>query len=168
VSIGHDRDVPLAQLAADASGSTPTAAAHLVHATWSPLTERVPRLAQQLAYGYDAALSSARADVDALTHRLTVHLSRLAGAGELLHTRLAHGLQRIGARIGTLKEQVAAHERHLDASNPERLLRLGYSIVTDAAGGVIRRVGQIRQGQALTTRLTDGVFTGEVKTVERT
>ncbi len=168
VSIGHDRDVPLAQLAADASGSTPTATAHVVNKTWAPLTERVPRLAQRLAYGYEAALSSSRADVDAFTHRLAVHLGRLAGAGKLLHTRLAHGLQRIGARIGTLQEQVAAHERHLDASNPERLLRLGYSIVTDDAGGVIRRVGQIRQGQALTTRLTDGSFTAEVKTIERT
>lgn len=166
VSIGHDRDVPLAQMAADASGSTPTAAAHLINATWAPLTERVPRLAQKLAYGYEAAVSATRADLDGLTHRLAVHLSRLAGAGALLHHRLANGLDRIGVRIRQLKEIVAAAERHMDASNPERLLRLGYSIVTDDTGAVVRSAGQLRHGQAVRTRLAQGAFLAEVKELE--
>jgi exodeoxyribonuclease VII large subunit len=168
VSIGHDRDVPLAQMAADASGSTPTAAAHLINATWAPLTERLPRLAQKLIYEYGAALSSSHADVNALTHRLAVHLSRLAGAGTLLQHRLSNNLDRIGVRIRQLKESVAAAERHLDASNPERLLRLGYSIVTDETGAVIRGAGQLRHGQAIRTRLAQGAFLAEVKELEST
>jgi len=166
VSIGHDRDVPLAQLAADASGSTPTAAAHVINATWSPLTEQVPRLAQRLTYAYESALSAVRADADAMTHRLAVHLGRVAGAGDLLAHRLAAGLERVAARIEQCKEAVAAHERHLAAASPERLLKLGYSIVTDDTGAVIRSARQLRQGQAVRTRLAHGAFTADVKTLE--
>ncbi len=166
VSIGHDRDVPLSQMAADASGSTPTATAHVINRTWSPLTETLPRLSQRLAYSYEAALSSAAADADGLTHRLAVHLGRITGAGNLLAQRLAHGLDRIGSRIGQLQESVGSSERHLDASNPERLLRLGYSIVTDEAGAVIRGTGQLRRGQFVRTRLTAGAFLSEVKELQ--
>lgn len=165
VSIGHDRDVPLAQLAADASGSTPTAAAHIINATWAPLTEQLPRLAQRLAYAYDAALATARADTDGLAHRLAVHLGRVAGAGNLLAQRLSGGLERVGARIGQLREAITAHERHLAAANPERVLRLGYSIVTDEAGAVIRSARQLRAGQTVRTRLAQGAFAAEVNEV---
>jgi exodeoxyribonuclease VII large subunit len=168
VSIGHDRDVPLAQMAADASGSTPTAAAHVINRTWAPLTETLPRLAQRLSYSYEAALSAAAADTDGLTHRLAVHLGRITGAGNLLAQRLAHGLDRIGRRIGQLGETVAAHERHLDASNPERLLRLGYSIVTDGAGAVVRSTAHLKPGAAVRTRLASGAFLAEVKELQST
>lgn len=168
VSIGHDRDVPLAQLAADASGSTPTAAAHLVNATWAPLTERLPMLSQRLAFSFDGLLATANADADALVHRLAVHLGRIIGAGELLRERLSGALDRIGSRIAQCRETVAAAERHFAASDPERLLRLGYSIVTDASGAVIRSAAQLRPGAEVSARLARGAFHAEVKRIEST
>lgn len=163
VSIGHDRDVPLAQMAADASGSTPTATAHIINDTWSPLTQRLPRIAQQLAYAYDGALTGVRADVDALQQRCAVHAGRIVNHGRLLEQRLRHGCERIGARIAQLKETITNYARHMDAASPERLLRLGYSIVTDDVGAVVRGVGQLRHGQVVHTRLASGTFAAEVK-----
>lgn len=165
VSIGHDRDVPLAQMAGDASASTPTATAHLINASWDRLRS-VPQQAQRLSYVYTAALTAAGAEVSAASHRLSVHLARLVGRGNELHQRLRHGLERVGARLQGMQERVTAAERQLDASSPERLLRLGYSIVTDESGAVIRRSSQVRHGQLLTTQLSHGAFVSEVKELQ--
>ncbi|MCC6934616.1 MAG: exodeoxyribonuclease VII large subunit [Candidatus Yanofskybacteria bacterium] len=165
VSIGHDRDVPLAQMVADASGSTPTATAHIVNDTWAPLTQQLPRIAQQLAYAYDGALSGTRADVEALQQRCVVHVGRIVNHGRLLEQRLRHGCERVGARIAELHEIIGAHGRHIDAASPDRLLRLGYSIVTDHAGTVVRGIRQLHPGQEIGIRVTDGSFTAEVKEV---
>ena len=122
VAIGHAPDVPLAQMVADAVADTPTAAAHLVNDTWSPLTTDVPALASRLSYGFRAALDSCTARVDALA-------------------------------------------RHLEASDPERLLGLGYSIVTDRKGAVIRSSGQVAPGESVRTRVAKGAFTSTVDEV---
>jgi exodeoxyribonuclease VII large subunit len=168
ISIGHDRDVPLAQMAADASASTPTAVAHLINDTWAPLTQRLPQLAQKLSYGYESLLASSSADVQALAGRLAVHLGRIAGAGNLLQARLMRGLDQIGARIRQHRDAVDAAQRHLESSDPQRLLRLGYSIVTDDAGAVIRSASDMRHGQIVRTRLAKGAFLSEVKELQST
>lgn len=162
VSIGHDRDVPLAQLAADASASTPTGAAHVVNATWDRL-RNLPQTAQRLAYEYEAALSAASADVHASAQRLSIHLGRIAGRGMQLEHGLRQGLERLGARIVRMQDRILSAERHLQASSPERLLRLGYSIVTDESGAVIRGPAQLHHGQSVSARLAKGSFTAEVK-----
>jgi exodeoxyribonuclease VII large subunit len=166
ISIGHDRDVPLAQMAADASGSTPTATAHIINDTWAPLTQQVPRAAQRLMHAYESALSSARADADGLTHRLMIHCTRISGRGRELAHKLKDGLRRIGAQISHIGQIIQAAERQLASANPERQLALGYSIVTDEMGGVISSSAQLRHGQMVTTRLSRGSFTGEVKELQ--
>lgn len=165
VSIGHDRDVPLAQMAADASASTPTATAHLINATWDRLLQ-VPLLGQRLGSAYGAMLSSAQAEVRAAGHRLAVQLARLAGRGREFEHRLRRALERVGQRIAAIRDTVAAAERQIAASNPERLLRVGYSIVADETGAVIRSAHELRHGQTVRTRLARGAFTSVVKDLE--
>lgn len=166
VSIGHDRDVPLAQLAADASASTPTGAAHCINDTWSRLTTDVPMLSSRLMHGYEALIAANTADVRSLTHRMAVHLARLSGRGAQLRQRFLGGAERLGDRIRSMQNQIDVAARRLESANPERLLGLGYSIVTDASGAVIRSVDRISEGQELTTRVARGTFTSAVKRVE--
>lgn len=165
VSIGHDRDVPLAQMTADASASTPTATAHLINQSWAPLTADVPVLASRLAVAYQSALTSVQAEAAAHTSRLAVHLTRIAGRGAQLQQKLRAGLERIGDRIASIKEEITSRARHLDSSSPERLLRLGYSIVSDETGAVIRHARQLHHGQTVRTRLANGSFVSDVKDV---
>ncbi len=168
VSIGHHRDMPLAQMASDAEASTPTATAHVVNQSWAKLTTDVPALAAKLAYNYSTVLDAANADVRTSAGRLAVHLARLAGRGRELEQRLQYGLGRIGDRISAVREEVASYARHLDASSPERLLHLGYSIVSDAAGSIIRSAGQLHTDQEVRTRLANGSFVSAVKDVSST
>lgn len=162
VSIGHERDVPLAQMAADASASTPTGAAQAVNGTWDRL-RTLPQTAQRLSFAYDAVLSTVGADISAYGHRLSTQLARIAGAADRLSQQLGHALSHIGNQIDRVRESVGRYERQLSASNPQRLLKLGYSIVEDEMGGVIRSSGQLRRGQSIRTRLAKGSFTADVK-----
>lgn len=164
-AIGHHRDVPLAAMVADQSPSTPSIAAGLINSSWDRL-RNLGQTAQQLEHAFDSVLGSALADVDAHTHRLATHLARLAGRGRELQQSLAAALERVGHGIARMRQTVDAAARQLVAANPERQLRLGYSIVTDATGAVVRSVGQLRHGQTLATRLARGSFTSEVKELE--
>lgn len=163
-AIGHDRDVPIAQMVSDASPSTPTAAAMLINNSWRRLRE-VDKTVQRLSYAFESALITIKADVRSHTHRLVGFLARLAGKGRELEQSLRGALERVGHTIARIAQAVSAAERHLAAANPEQLLRLGYSIVTSADGKVVRSADRIVSGALVTTRLAEGSFTSEIKEV---
>jgi exodeoxyribonuclease VII large subunit len=165
VSIGHDRDVPLAQMAADASASTPTATAVLINASWERL-RNVHERTHALSYAMERALSDERGRLDGAWHRLDGFVQRILGAGQRLQQRIAMAMQRVGQGIEQVRQAVDAAERQLAAMNPERQLRLGYSIVTDDTGAVIRSAAQLRHGQTIRTRLSKGAFASEVKELQ--
>lgn len=166
VSIGHDRDVPLAQMAADASASTPTAVAHMINASWDRL-RNVDHVARRLEYAFSSRLASVRADVASHTQHLMIHLGRLSGRGRELAHQLTAAFERVGHGIAHIRQVIESAERHLAASSPERLLRLGYSIVTDESGAVVRTIKDVRPGQHVHTRLAKGAFTAEVRDIDK-
>ncbi|GAB0056379.1 Exodeoxyribonuclease 7 large subunit [Candidatus Magnetaquicoccaceae bacterium FCR-1] len=70
-AVGHEIDVTLADLVADARASTPTAAAELAMAEKSLLVERLSRLRERLALAMRGVLRSRREKGVALASRLT-------------------------------------------------------------------------------------------------
>ena len=165
ISIGHDRDVPLAQMAADASASTPTATAVLINASWDHL-RNIAGQANTLSYAMERIIAAQRGRFDGAWHRLDGFVQHILGAGQRLQQRIALAIQRVGQAIEQVRQTVDAAERQLVAVSPERQLRLGYSIVTDDVGAVIRAVGQLRHGQVVNTRLAKGAFVSEVKELQ--
>ncbi|MBP6886372.1 MAG: exodeoxyribonuclease VII large subunit [Candidatus Pacebacteria bacterium] len=164
VSIGHDRDVPLAQMAADASASTPTATAVLINATWDRL-QSLSGNADELVYRMDRVLRSQRALVDSAWHRLDGYLQRVMTAGVRLQDRMRAAMVKVRQSIDQIAQLVTSAERTLTAVNPERQLRLGYSIVTGTEGKVVRAVSAITSGDELTIRIADGSLRTVVKEV---
>ncbi len=165
VSIGHDRDIPLAQMAADTSASTPTATAVLINASWDRLRS-ISGQADTLSYAMERTIAARRGKLDGAWHRLDGFVQRIIGAGERLQQRIALATQRVGQAIEQVRQTVDAAERQLIAMSPERQLRLGYSIVTDETGSVIRAAGQLRHGQVVNTRLARGAFVSEIKELQ--
>lgn len=165
ISIGHDRDVPLAQMAADASASTPTATAVLINTTWDRL-RNVAGQADRLSYVMERALAGERERLNEGWHRLDGFVERVLGAGSRLYQKITMASQRVGQAIEQARSTVDAAERQLVAVSPERQLRLGYSIVTDDAGAVIRTSGQLRHGQIVNTRLAKGAFVSQIKELQ--
>lgn len=180
VSIGHDKDVPLAQLAADVMVSTPTAAAHAVSATWNRLLEDVPQLQNDLLYSANNVLQQARSRFALNVQSVLSWCSRLSQSYKGIRDSLVGQVERyvgwvqeqqkaVMGQIGQIRHmqsvsyrQVAARMEAaatvLEQANPERQLRLGYSIVKNKQGKVVRSVKEVVKGDELRTQVADGTI----------
>lgn len=180
-AIGHDRDVPIANMAADVSTSTPSIAALQINRSWEDAdralalgTERIMRGAQGIVHGLHRRLDLAterlagrsRALVGRATERVTRASQTLAGyVGKLQALPDEQfGLLRAAFTSMTqrLTDRLLAVERELAIVDPQRTLRLGYSIITGSNGQLIRNVAQATVGETLRARLTDGVLTATI------
>ncbi|HEY4499269.1 MAG TPA: exodeoxyribonuclease VII large subunit [Candidatus Paceibacterota bacterium] len=68
--------------------------------------------------------------------------------------------------VSRAKQSLVSAEKLLGSNNPERQLRLGYSIV-QSRGAVVRRVSQVRKGQSVDVRLQDGSFKSDVTDITK-
>lgn len=134
-AVGHETDITLCDLVADARAATPSAAAEAVTPDREELARRLDALAQRLGGG-------------------------LRRRGERMEERVARTADRIAAAIGRRLERgaarLAAAGGRLDALSPLAVLARGYAIARDADGRVLRRVEQFPPGRAFRLRVTDG------------
>ncbi|MGH7590064.1 MAG: exodeoxyribonuclease VII large subunit [Gemmatimonadales bacterium] len=141
-AVGHETDISLTDLIADARAATPSAAAELV----VPDREGWWRRAQDLA-------------------------TRLAGAltqrGRLAHERLARSADRLEAALGQLlvdrRRQLERIAAQLDALSPLKVLGRGYAVATSVEGKVLVTVHDLPPGSAFTLRVSDGSVPARVE-----
>lgn len=135
--IGHQRDESLADLVADLSVHTPTAAAEAVVPAHSQLLtahhERVERL------------------VSALQQRVLTELNRV----EQLKTRLKR-FPAISPQLLHAQAQCQLLEQKLLALDPQGVLQRGYAVVRDENGQIVRSPAELSLDQALTIQLKQG------------
>ncbi|PIR44738.1 MAG: exodeoxyribonuclease VII large subunit [Candidatus Vogelbacteria bacterium CG10_big_fil_rev_8_21_14_0_10_51_16] len=185
--IGHDVDVPIACKVADTSASTPTATAHLINQSWSPLTDGLPSCQRRLIYLFEKLAITHRHRFKLATQHLIAGLGRLFSTyhtlSETIKSNLTlmeqqHYATSILVRRGAsniiksfetaskqVVERVTRAEQYLAAVNPERNLRLGYSIVRNTNGRVIKSVNSVLPGEDMTTRVQDGTISSTVESI---
>lgn len=166
--IGHDRDQTVPDMVAHTSVKTPTAAAafilehQLAHLSLlQDLQQRIP----QAAHSY---LQQAQHRFGLLCHRLPT------GATFMLQKELQR-MERLSAFIPRFAQTSLVRETHrlellehrLKASDPNLLLKRGYSITLSPDGEIITDVSMIRPGERIVTRLQGGEVTSEVKLVSK-
>ncbi len=188
-AIGHDRDVPLACLAADKFTSTPTAAAVLINSSWARLQTELPELQNSLTQQFENALHSQRNRLANITHKLTGsfnaifqrfrYLSEkiLRGAGQVetgvieikqrAISTLNHSLVALERQLQKYGEQVVSAGKLLATANPERNLKLGYSLAYNSAGKIIRSASSVAKGSHIKVQLHKGSMDAEIINIEQ-
>ena len=135
VAVGHETDVSLAELVADARAPTPSAAAEAA----------VPNLEQ------------VRAGVDQMARRLG---RGLTGRTRLAKERLARTTDRLTVAIGSIvdrdRNRVSELGAMLDALSPLRILARGYSVARGREGQVLRRMDDFVLDIPFTLTVGDG------------
>ena len=142
-AVGHEQDVPLVDLVADARASTPTAAARLVVPDERELRERLETLRAGLARETRQILERAR-------QRLDRDGERLARSPLLLLERKRAALDGLAGRLRAL--------------SPRATLERGYAIVR-AQEGVVRSASEVAPGLRVDVELASGGFGARVEDV---
>lgn len=186
-AIGHDRDVPLAQMVADDAESTPTAVANRISHSWSRLYEELPQLERDIQYGFNNQLTATRRVIESSSHKLVGKMESLIEKYNQLRTIVIRGNSLIFGRMQQIRldaeryqkqlyqsmklnlalaaDSIKSLEKQIDSNDPERQLKLGYSIVRDKSNTVIKSIKTLRVGEALSVNLHDGSLTSEITSI---
>lgn len=183
--IGHERDESILDMVAHTRVKTPTAAAaflidHLA-ATLNRIEQAqisIQRMVehriqheklhlQQLSTHIPILFSMVRnrenARLDdywhALLQRVMLHLQQSKMRVELLSNKVIPATTN---KLMAEQHKLQLLEQRVDGVNPERMLRLGYSL-TYKNGYVLRNVNEVKAGDEITTRLEGGIITSVVK-----
>ena len=186
--IGHEKDVPLASLAADKMVSTPTAAAHIFNASWQKAIHELNLDKEKIFSIFSRALSNSGELVnnsfdaieanfqsifekfnqaeESLKQSLTSLGSRIAELGRILVEYPNRFLNNISRSILQAKQKISSFEKLLLTHNPERQLKLGYSIVS-SGGSIIKSINQVKVNQSVEVAVANGSFESEVRTINK-
>ena len=160
-AVGHEPDVTIADFAADQRASTPSNGAELAVPHQQDLRENLAHLSARLERTMDRELRRRREAVDRLKASPFLQ-SPLRGIQEkrlLLdyqQQRLVRGME---TRLAAQRQTIGRLAASLEAMSPFKVLSRGYSITQRQDGAVVSAIGQVKPGDTLSVRVSDGTIT---------
>lgn len=170
-AVGHEIDVTLADFAADVRALTPSEAAERVVPSSQDVSQLVRTIRTRIERAFANQIAAWRQRLESLASRPA--LARPEDAVRNLSRQvdeLAIRLQTaIKSRLRDQESRLATMSGKLDSLNPLAVLGRGYSLTQDrATKRLITSAKQLKQGQAIVTRLAQGAVTSKVEDVDVT
>lgn len=161
-AIGHDKDVPLAAMAADAMCSTPTAAANLLTQSWQEIPRALDRYGTISLQGYKNALARKNLQLKEYAGILAHFKFILEKINRQLQDAAQMSMAKIKTALNVATQKIAHFQELIAARDPARQLRLGYCIakINDA---IIKRAGAAKAGDDMDIILSDGIINSQIK-----
>lgn len=183
--IGHDRDESILDMVAHTRVKTPTAAAQLLIDNLSRTDQLIESLRQRIVRTTQQRMHTEQVRLKAVAERIPVLFSLVSVKEQARIDRLSRQvLNAVARRIDTARQRVErlevrfadtvrrllTDEQHrlqmleqrIEAENPERLLRRGYSITT-YEGHAVHDASQLPKGAVVETRVEKGAFKSKVE-----
>lgn len=155
-AIGHEIDITLSDLAADAYALTPTAGAQRIVSLRQEMQQFLDELQRRLTFATEQNLNHRHQLLERLQQRLLPPQRYL----QLQQTTLNHLAQRLQHSIHT---QLQQHSRHLDhlqqrlvTLSPQNTLQRGYAIVYQHPHGILHQATEANPGSQLQVQLAQG------------
>ena len=145
-AIGHDRDFHIADLVANRSVKTPTALADLFLDAYAAEDALLDDLQARVRRAVADRVNAMVRKVDSLAQRL-----RFAA----------------GARIDRARAALDRKEDLSKASDPRKILSMGYALVTGGDGKVLKSVAPVAAGDRIGVRFADGTIAAVVQEVKQ-
>jgi exodeoxyribonuclease VII large subunit len=181
-AVGHEIDFTICDFAADLRAPTPSAAAEIIAPDGAELLRRIELLGARVQREVRNQIDSQAQQLDmageALVRGLRDRLGRykawLAEQGAWLKAhrpdqiiqmrrQMIASLEQQLARCFTTgfdrrRQQLQRFADHLRLLSPDDTLKRGYSITTHADGRLVRSRAEVKSGEKVLTRLSDGSF----------
>ena len=186
--IGHERDECVLDMVSFVRVKTPTAAAQYLIDNLARTDQLLDTLADRIASRVQHRMEIERVRLASVSERIPMLFSLVKtkewSRADLLMQRIATAVSRrmvvvtthldtVQHTIDTTVRRILDTERHrldllahrVEAENPERLLRRGYSITT-YKGKAVRNASELPEGAVVETRVAQGRFKARVTTHE--
>lgn len=153
VAIGHERDVTLAEEAADVRASTPTDCARRLVPDRRDVQYELSTLVSVIDSRFVRLIEDRR---DIISHALSAPSIWLASKRDSLSRVNEKCLLLVEQWIASLRDCLSSRVRLLASLDPTAVLSRGYAIIRDASGGTISSVTGLSVGQSVALVLRDG------------
>lgn len=164
-SVGHERDVTVADLVADMRASTPSVAAEMVIPRKEELQEELDNVIHHLRLGALHSLELNKAQLNAVTKKLSLlnpvarleqYIVKISDVTKQLYLRVVHLLKLKEAHFRTGAQK-------LGTLSPLNILARGYSITfLESDNRVIKDASYVKEGQIIKTKLHKGEIQSKV------
>lgn len=164
-AVGHETDFTICDFVADLRAPTPSAAAELC-------TPDGEKTARQLAAYREYFTLQAQRKIESTRQTLDYLLadSPLSSPERILANprEKAAGLtdslaQAVHTKLERTQTALQMQAARLESLNPLRVLLRGYSVVEKADGAVVRKCADVKAGERLSIRLSDGIIQATVE-----
>jgi len=168
-AVGHEIDVTLCDLAADARAMTPSQAASLVFPKKSELLGTIHGLSRRVEQLVRSRVERLRQRVEGLADRPV--LSRPQWIHQTRKQNVDDWEQRISAAIQrqlvVRQQRLSEISRAAQALSPLSVLERGYSLTTlQGTSKPLRAASEVSPGQTIKTRLSEGVIVSRVEATD--
>ena len=164
--IGHQRDESLADLAADESVHTPTAAAEIVVPSLDDLyNQHCDRIAV-LSEVVNDSVKTAQNKIQALRNRLQRYQldKKVEQEMQTLAWKREKLVQAMNSKSQQSKQHLELLRQKLITLNPRAVLQRGYAVVRQENGTIARDASELEVGEELLIQLSQGA--AKVKVIE--
>ena len=175
--IGHDKDITLVALAADLMVSTPTAVTAVLNESWDSAFTCVELWEKSITSSFRDTLYAKQVLITDLMSDIKDHFQNILERFTKIEFRLREEFRKIQFRLKEVSREVGitmttiavelgnwlkqiktaleTTEKQLVTNDPERLLKLGYSIAR-VDGKVLKSARNAKVGEIMSVRLKDG------------
>lgn len=178
--IGHEKDAPLVSFVSDKNVSTPTAVANLLNTSWKESAHAITLAEEKIIGRFEKLLQGSRYELENAERIIEDKFYTVFETFREYKEILMRSLGDVGAALSRMYEQVkeaeyriirgftenlerkknmvGQYEKLLIQQNPERQLKLGWSITRNKKGRVVRSVTDVKKGEELEVSVSDGII----------
>lgn len=167
-AVGHETDITISDFAADLRAPTPSAAAELVVPERQELILQLQNTAGRLQKDILFKVQKHEDRLKAITRSYALRrpeliMNELSQHLDMLGDRAARSTKEKANALGTALENLS---HRVEALNPLAILKRGYSVVSNSKGQVVRTAEQVKIGDRLNIRLSDGELETDVQNLK--
>lgn len=168
-AVGHETDFTICDYVADVRAATPSAAAELATPSTQELKKKFSNIIPYLESKLDASIKEKRGRIATLcaSRQLSSPMvqiddrrMKLVHLTQILQSRAQYTLQ-------LKKNEFSQNASRLSALNPLDVIGRGYSVVYAKGGKVVSKTDELKAGDSIDIRLSDGDVNATVESIKR-
>lgn len=161
-AVGHEIDFTIADFVADLRAPTPSAAAEIVLPRKEELVHRIDQPTLRIQSLIKRRLQQERLHLGHLTQRLVDPRQRVQKIKESFTTMLARLTAAMTNQCRLHRRRTEGNIQLLSSLSPLQVIGRGYSLTYGPGNKIVRSVNELKSGDILETKLSDGTIQSKV------